>query len=344
MTRKNNKKNSTLMNDSTVEESELDRKYILNFIPQFSGVRSEYHRFVTSCDLIYSNLNLDNDRTEFVDIIKVNKLIGTAYDAVKYKRFKDWPSLKSEIKKCFIGTRTAAQIHIDFAKIRQGNENIQNFSNKIENLLSELDDVSLAEDGSACNAHILKLNNKTAIKAFEDGLNNPIGYLIKACRFSSLSDAIARALEEEQSIKNNSYNSNQKHNSPICQLCNKKGHVAKNCFSLRQNSNNSGFRNISNNQLQGHSRHSVQNFNVACAYCHIPGHTINQCFKKQAADNRKNHSGSTRTFHNSNKTFNQNSNNKIQPTGNGSENSNRLEQTQKSQPTRVADLQLAQII
>lgn len=328
--------NSTSFQDDSNDL--LDISIILKVIPEFSGKISDFHRFISCCDLMYDSIELNSQKDEFISVIKCVKLIGPAYDAVKYKNFKSWGYLKTELKTVFLGTRDAAQLHIEFCQIRQLNNTVQQFANTIESLLSELNDVSLSSECFQINSHILKLNNRTAIKAFENGLNYPLRDLIKACRFVELSKAISKALEEEQTLyfSNQNTTRNSRGTVKTCQICNKRGHIVKNCYSLNTPSTSySQFQRSStinqtprpstlSHQIPPRSIHNV----TVCVYCKKRGHTIDQCYKKQSMDTKRNNRTSDSSSH---------KNNVVQKSMLG--NSVRLDRQSQSHAVRVEDLQ-----
>lgn len=130
------------------------------------------------------------------------------------------------------------------------------------------------------------MNSCNALRTFQQGIfNNEIKLLVKSCRFTTLSDAVSKASEEE-SLSHcgpSSSNSNNNASQPIkCQICKKKGHFSDVCFQRykppvfdsKNFSAQSKFQNFSKN-------------NKVCAYCKNKGHHINECRKKAAADKNK---------------------------------------------------------
>jgi hypothetical protein len=60
-----------------------------------------------------------------------------------------------------------------------------------------------------------------------------------------------------------------------CSLCGKKGHKSMDCWNKHENANKKAGAKLPDNALFATTKSSV-----TCPYCHKPGHTEQQCYKK----------------------------------------------------------------
>lgn len=285
----------------------LSVELALKVIPEFSGIKSDFHKFLNCCDAMYSDGKLsENDNQLFLTIVK-SKLSGNAYSLTKYKEIKEWDDLKKILQEFYLDKRTVAQLQSELVNCRQHyNEDVRNFSNRIERLLIDLTDACIASEGKEASKFIESLNNKTALRAFIDGLNDNLKLFIKACRFTTLAEAVQAATEEERSnpSRNRFKNSNQKDHfskSLKCSNCSKMGHSSQNCFLKNSSSHSSN--PVPTSSLPQFSRQPIIKteptspqssyyartfkINVTCAYCKRPGHHIRDCRKRMYNENKK---------------------------------------------------------
>lgn len=273
--------------------TEIDNSYkmalnidqALKIIPEFSG-KEDLDNFLAACELVNESLD-DANKEKLLRLIKI-KLTGKACIAIKYKTIEKYEDLKRELKSQFKQIFSAEQLQTSLCLMHQKSfEDVQTFANRVEEVLFKLNDVCVAEQGVENQKVIVALNSKTALKAFVDGLRDPIKIIIKACRFKTLSEAISQAIEEEVSLKsrhsmsrsvtsisqNNTQPDKSNTNFQIkCQICNKIGHTSKFCF----------FRHDKKPENK-----SVAQVSLQCNYCKHFGHVIKDCRKRQFNEAKK---------------------------------------------------------
>lgn len=219
----------------------LDQKLAYNVIPEFNG--SNVDLFLTRCDFIYSPLKAAEDKSKFLLLLKT-KFVGQAFEFIKYKQIDDWETFKKEIKTKFSDTRSIVNINLELGKLKQDSgESVQNFANRVEKVLGELNDAYILKGGDGDMKTFQAINSDLALRAFEQGLRDPqIQLIIKACRFTDLKSAFDRAKEEEMLNSNPVAQSNDSleskplstnNNKINCQFCHKLGHTADICYSLK---------------------------------------------------------------------------------------------------------------
>ena len=253
----------------------------LKMIPEFSGNKSELHRFISCCNTVESMCPNPQYASLFLDIIKT-KLTNLAYDVVKYKRFDNWEELKLTLQEQFLERRTIAQLQSELINSTQSpTESVQRFANRVGRLTVDLNDACIASEGIAASVTIQNLNGKLSLRTFVEGLRSPYKLVIKASRFTTFAQAVAAACEEE---RNNSkpLSSNHKSNpvprsQPKCFTCGRVGHVQSQCYStgpslprypkIKQEAN-------------------VNSVSVECRYCHKLGHRLEECRKRKYNNER----------------------------------------------------------
>lgn len=285
----------------------------IKVIPNFNGDPLKLHQFLSCCEVVYKPIGREADRQLFISLLK-SKITDRAYDETfKFKEFTSWKELKRDLKALFSTTRPFELIQVELIKTKQKrDEDVKTFSNRIHELLSELDDACINSEGAEAASHIKILNQKTALKVFQDGLLEPIRLLIKACRYTRFQDAIVRAIEEEKLQKEKVFTSgNPSFSKPVkCHNCNRPGHMAANCLSrtngpihrnIQSNfppSSSSNFPPSSSSIFPSSVNNSHRPFNttnnrsvnysvIICNYCKFPGHNISQCRKKKYNDSRR---------------------------------------------------------
>lgn len=289
--------------------SKFDINVALKLIPEFRGNRQEFHRFISCCDIIRETLGnpcSENDMTMLVNIIR-SRLAGPAYNIAKHKNFNDWSSFKSFLQDQYLENRSIAQLQIDLINCKQNKqESVRSFANRIENLLSDLNDACIASEGDESSSIIINLNTKSAFKAFVEGLFYPIKLIVKPARYTKLSDAVEAAVEEERTYnagKSSSsipkINKNPKV-SEKCNFCYKIGHTESECFQKQRQSRLPNFSRAPSNNIKP----EVHVTRVMCSYCKKPGHHRNECFKLKKMESSRNNdpsqnSGNANTSSNS---------------------------------------------
>lgn len=278
----------------------------IKLIPEFDGNRQQLHKFLACCDIVSKTASSANDKTAFLNLVKT-KLCGRAYNSIKYKNIDTWDNLKDILKTQYSEKRTMSQIQMELLTSSQGNDDVRTFADRIEKLQQDLTDVCIDEQGNDATDIIQSMNQKSALKAFIEGLNEPIKFIVKASRFNSLYEAVELAAEEERNVKCSKSFKNS--NRPVTQ-------------------NQSFHKNNSNNS-------------ISCRYCHKLGHSIEQCRKRQY-NNSKRYNSSPNFNQNNNQVVSNtvsHSNDFVQNNDQGNEPG---PSTHQGRGTRVRDLKTAQ--
>lgn len=283
------KNNTKIMSTLSIPEA-------LRLIPEYDGSASELHHFINACDTVQSLIATENV-PNFFKILKL-KLKGKAYDIIKYDDIKDFSSLKAKLTMQFLETRTLETIQVELVSAKQKhNETETEFTNRVERLLSDLNAACITSDtAETISKPIRDLNARTALRAFQEGLREPIKLLVKASRYTTLKAASDAAISEGKQYplqrQNNTTNNStsSKFSSKFCTHCRKNGHTFDECRNKLKCSQCNRFghsvsqcrEKVQQNSNQPKAQVTV----VTCKYCKNAGHTIEQCRKLEY--NRKN--------------------------------------------------------
>lgn len=223
-------KNSELIM-STINLSEA-----LRLTPDFDGTAGELHRFINACETTISLLS-EADRVAFVKILKL-KLKDRAYEIVKYTEYTTFADLKKILLTQFLETKTLESLQTDLMNVKQKyNETETEYGNRTEHLLMDLNTACCpGGENNAASEAIRKLNTRTALRAFQEGLREPLKLLIKARRYNTLKEAVEAAVCEGKMYTNrphNNYTQNHKSESNTQHRHNYRDYKPKFCSHCR---------------------------------------------------------------------------------------------------------------
>lgn len=298
---------------------------IVNFhkaIPEFSGTIAELNRFLACCDLFHGDLTTDPHRAAFLKVL-VKKFTGRAFDFYAKQIWANWDELKNALKKYFSSSNSFEGYQIQLSKQRQGNLDVKQFSEKIQQILLDMNRVSneVTVNNNQSGTQFFKAQNeKLAIKSLINGMNEPIRGYLKSQIFTNLQSAINTAIELESDENvhnkfNTIHNSNFKRNNDkqiTCFRCKKNGHLANNCRVRLYNGNGNDSRNNNfNTNPQSNFNRNFKKNQITCFRCHKIGHTVPNCrvnLNKNGNFNSNSNPNSNSNSNFSNRNYNQNSN------------------------------------
>lgn len=258
--------------------SKLDVSFALKFIPEFDATKAtcSVSQFIACCDTVY-NLTVETDRDNFVNLLHT-KLRGKAYSILEYNPTFKWTEIKKELKKLFLENRTYEGILSELLNCKQNTDTVVTFANKVEKLLSDLNSACVQLLGDANAVHVRILNERIALKGFEDGLKSGLKLLVKARAYKTLHDATTYAIiEDKQYVESHSKYSNNT-NVP---------HATKKFNS--SNSSNSSPNTPNRADIKKEPKASFQGTKLFCSYCKKKGHTLEKC--RKAPQNKPTSSG-----------------------------------------------------
>jgi uncharacterized protein (UPF0212 family) len=214
----------------TVPVGYIDISLAERMINRYDGNKSNLHVFLDNCNNAYSLLN-PNFRLAFVSIA-LSKIDGNLRSTLLNRSFNSWIDLKNHLLETYSEKRTFAQWQLELNSCKQGhNENVLNYSNRIENcyikLIKSLDQ-NLTKEAREANVELLK---RQALNIFISGLNPQLHILLKSQKPNNFEEAISVAISEEQEIKSRHEMTSKRYENNIkrCSKCNMNGHLAFQC-------------------------------------------------------------------------------------------------------------------
>lgn len=288
--------------------SSISLSEALRLTPEFDGTAGELHRFLNACETALQ-LIAEENKDAYHQIVKL-KLKGRAYETVKYNEYTSFDDLKKMLKTQFLETKTLETLQTELMSIRQkANETESEYGNRAEHLLMDLNTACCPDNvNSTASEAVRKLNTRTALRAFQEGLREPLRLLIKASRYDTLKDTIEAAIAEGKIFEERSkqhqhtqrYNQNFTQNKPnytrtqnqnftrgsnpkFCNHCRKNGHNSEECYSkLKCNKCNRIGHTTNQCRVTGTNPNPfrIQEMRMFCNYCKKSGHTYNHCLQR----------------------------------------------------------------
>lgn len=219
----------------------FDLKTAVTLLPVMNGKEDVTKQLIDSIEL-YNELLDDSGKKLLTKYVLKTRLSENAKIRLK-QDYSNNQLLVQDLKKFFLTNKAPTALSVQLNNAKQSNKSIEDFGKSIEQLFVDL---TIAQsEGNEQNFEILQtVNEKIAINAFSNGLNNhDLRNIIKARNYSKLNEAIRAAKDE--SIQSNE--------------CRPVFHFNKN-QKFRQNFGNqkNNYRNFSN---QNFNFHKANNFN-----------------------------------------------------------------------------------
>lgn len=268
---------STRSKKNTATQSfngELDLSILLKFIKPYNGTRETLNSFIINCNNAYELASPSQKIIVFKYILC--QLSGKAETACSIKEFQSWEQLRDFLKTQFSERKHFSHLLMELQETRQlPGENVNSFSLKIENLLSQLlTEISLNNTKAKELPGRIAAMEELALHHFSIGLHPRISNIIRCKSPKNLNEAINFATSEERIQEtlyqfNNSSrpNKSQKHQHTLQnQIFSKNTEPIKKNFQTRSPSNQT----------------------IICNYCKNPGHSIENCIKRRYSMQRNN--------------------------------------------------------
>lgn len=268
----------------------FDSNKFFKTIPEYNGNEENLNHFLACCDQYHDSLPDAANKKIFLDSL-VRKLTGRAFNFYNREAWLDWAALKGALKKYFSSSQSFESLQLELGKIKQNLSSVREYGEKIEKILLELNKVcnEVRVENETGEKFFKIQNEKLAIKAFVNGLEEPLRTILRSRKFETIRAAITDAIEIETEEKlhkmnnlsineinktektvnadvvpasngnSNMLNSNNNQNRIIfCTKCGKTGHYANNCYTFfnRQFGFNNG---MNHNNFRFNNRFNTQN-------------------------------------------------------------------------------------
>lgn len=255
--------NGTSSYNSTPTMS-LSATKIIKIVPTFNGDKTKTHEFLDKGDRAYKLLKTQEDKDLFLQLI-ISKLEGIANDLTRNREIDSWESLKKHLLELFNDKRTKTDWLIELNSCKQHNDDVLNYSQKVESIYVKLlNTIDKTKDSKEVYTEIYR---EQALSVFINGLNKDLSILLKTRQPKTFEDAIAYALNEERELKNKNVDNastkfhkiNYNNRYPQVQNNYNRQNTTRRDFNFNNTNNNFRNQNFRNNPNHN-SLNSNQNF------------------------------------------------------------------------------------
>lgn len=257
-------------NETEESNEKFDISILFKFIKPFDGSREKLNSFISNCNSAYS-LGTSSQKPILFKYI-TSQLEGKAELASSIKEFESWEQLSKFLRTQFGEKKHFTHLLAELQECRQSpSEVVNQFGLKVETCLSKLlTEITLSNKKKHELPGKIAAMEDLALHTFVLGLQPKISNLVRMRDPSSLNEAINLGISEETIQKLT--NRNQAPSSP---------HTRPPRFENRSNQNSYRANPIHQNQ----PRQTYPNA-IICNYCKNPGHTINNCRKREFNNRR----------------------------------------------------------
>ncbi|XP_055915330.1 GATA zinc finger domain-containing protein 14-like [Eupeodes corollae] len=268
---------------------------LISKLPEFDGNNKCLIEFLDRVDSISFMVNSFEDaaRAVLTGYIK-DKVTGKARGQLqKHGRLTTWSEIRDVLKNDF-GERLSVEKLIDSIRTARVVTNIEDYFNKINNLLSRINNAYLLNNNGNDISHMIESNNRIALEAFKNNLPEPTKTIILSRNPNSLRNAFKIILEvnHQRMGPNNRFNG--------------LGNSQNNFYSSGQNTRSNQASQSSQNNCNNSTRQSFQNNNLNTNRQNNnygSGSNSRQNFNRNSGQSRQN------SYYNSNRQPNQNNSN-----------------------------------
>lgn len=187
-----------LTENINMEKFEL--KTAVSLLPVMTGDEKVTKQLISNIEM-YSNMIGETEKTNLITFVLKSRLSENA----KLRMCETYTSVSSLIKDMrerLLAKKSDTAIQQKLQRVQQGTRRIEEFGKEIEQLFVDLT-ISQASGDQQKYAILKPINEKNAIKRFSDGLRNGrLSTIIAARNYSTLSDAIQGAIDEQLSCRN----------------------------------------------------------------------------------------------------------------------------------------------
>lgn len=170
-------------------------------IPEFKGDSKSLLIFLKRCDTFHDSLK-EEARRAFLDYL-VFKLRDNAMTIYESKAYNDWGTFRKDLLDGIKVSKSNDALLTELMSMTQGTDmSAKEFSDTIREKLKELNDLVIAQNANADVRTTLKNNfEKTAIRAFKEGLKPPLKYRVINFEALTLDSITKKAVEELPFVK-----------------------------------------------------------------------------------------------------------------------------------------------
>lgn len=265
-----------------ISKPDIELSTLLKFIKPYDGCREKLNSFLVNCNNAYELASETQKDILFKYILC--QLQGKAETACSIKEFANWQQLKDFLKTQFSERKHYAHLLTELQECKQQvNESVSQYALRIETCLSQLlTEISISH-GHKSREMIGRTAamEELALHHFQMGLIPRISNIVRCKSIKTLNEAINMAISEEKIQQSLSRHGQGSSGSPH------RYSPSGRSNALKQNPQ--FMRRIQYNPKNTFTPNRPNDNNAStpiCRYCKNPGHTLEQCRKREFNNNR----------------------------------------------------------
>lgn len=253
--------------DKNLKDNEMatfDIATTLKVIPEFQGDPKNLNNFLNLIEFLYDDLKDATEKSKLIKFILKTRLAEKVKNKLSITQAPtDLVTLKKTLQDIFKSGKTPLKIQSELAKVSQGNRPVKDFADQIEDLVSQLNSMQIAEQGETHRGIIAKLNDQIGLNSFKNGLHENLKTTVFASNPKTLQEAVNTANEAESLGTARVFNYNSRRFNNVAQSRNRnsfpnRGFRQSGYQRFHYNNNNKNFSKDNRNNF-GNNNNNRQN-------------------------------------------------------------------------------------
>lgn len=189
----------------TKEMAKFEIPVAAKLISEFNGESKNLSNFLGLIEFYNDTLGEEIEKKKLIKFVIATKVCDKVRNRLLTleNQTEVFPDFKKALTEIYKPKTNPLKIHSELARLHQGSLEINRFAEKIELLISQLNEIQIAEQGESNRKVIIKLNDQLGLNAFKNGLNEATRQVIQASRITTFNEAIKIATEVEVSSRQN---------------------------------------------------------------------------------------------------------------------------------------------
>jgi hypothetical protein len=274
--------------------------FLTSFISMYDGKNSNLHKFIKDCDYAY-NLAQGWQKDVLFKFI-VTRISGKAEAALSCRQINKWDDCRNFLLENFSEIKCFTQLLSELQNCRQTrHESVVEYTQRIDKCYSNL--MRAIKNDTTDSSELIgkhAMIKQMTLQTFMMGTLPQYQTILRARDPDSFEEAAQFAINEEKLTQaSTSFLRLDNRNKTTCSICNKTGHISKNCYRNNSNSDYTRVRynnepNRSNNRRvfqtdssEGKGRSKNEKKVKKCYYCDKPGHLKKDCYAYKRSLNQQ---------------------------------------------------------
>lgn len=265
--------------------NQFNLQFLCSLIPNsFSGNRAQYNEFRTNCE---NAMLLANDTQKHpLLVFIISKLTGNVRTQLQGKTYSSWNELKNLLNKLYQDQKHYIQLMEELNTLRQNlNESVSSFYERLDRLVTHI--INTMAYKTVIEQKIkIETIQELALSRFIHHSVPEISRFLRSQNVTDISEALSKSIAEERALKISYSEFRQTNRKPMhCTVCNRNGHTSNSCFQKKPTVTHKTVLLNHTPPYQNLESNSKSDRYKFCKYCKRQGHLINECRKREYANN-----------------------------------------------------------